>query len=292
MTQSGSPHTLQNRPQLITYPDSLGGHLGALGRLLNGPLAGYFSGVHILPPFPSSGDRGFAPVTYREIEPAFGTWDDIRKIGAGHDVLIDLMVNHISRRSPEFRDFMRRGRRSPYGDLFITPDKIWPDGAPREEDVAKIFLRRPMPPFSAVRIEETGEIETVWTTFGRTEPTEHIDLDVHSAAVRALLLDHLRFFAANNIRIVRLDAVGYVIKKAGTSCFMVGPDIYEFIDWLIAEADALGLTLLPEVHGERSLQHRLAARGYWVYDFVLPLLVLHTMISGSEDRSMCFLSST
>ena len=32
------------------------------------------------------------------------------------------------------------------------------------------------------------------------------------------------------MRIVRLDAVGYVIKKPGTSCFMVEPEIYEFLD--------------------------------------------------------------
>ena len=48
---------------------------------------------------------------------------------------------------------------------------------------------------------------------------------------------------------VRLDAVGYVIKKAGTSCFMVEPEIYEFLDWVVGGGAAtLGLTLLPEVH--------------------------------------------
>lgn len=61
-------------PQLITYADSLGGDLAALNDLLDGPLAGLFGGIHVLPPFPSSGDRGFAPMTYDEIEPAFGSW--------------------------------------------------------------------------------------------------------------------------------------------------------------------------------------------------------------------------
>ncbi len=58
------------RPQLLTYPDSLGGDLHALGDLLEGPLAGIFHGVHVLPPFPSSGDRGFAPLTLRPDRPA------------------------------------------------------------------------------------------------------------------------------------------------------------------------------------------------------------------------------
>src|SRR3990172_8761583 len=99
-------------PQLLTYPDSLGGGLRSIRALLDGPLSGLFGGVHVLPPFPSSGDRGFAPLTYREIDPRYGSWTDIRALAADHDVLLDLMVNHISRQSHEFRDFQEHGRAS------------------------------------------------------------------------------------------------------------------------------------------------------------------------------------
>src|SRR5438876_7664017 len=51
------------RPQLVTYPDSLGGDLRELAAILEGPMAGLFRGVHVLPPFPASGDGGLAPVT-------------------------------------------------------------------------------------------------------------------------------------------------------------------------------------------------------------------------------------
>ena len=68
------PPLVEPRPQLLTYPDSLGGDLHALGDLLDGALTGSFRGVHILPPFPSSGDRGFAPIDYRDIDPRFGSW--------------------------------------------------------------------------------------------------------------------------------------------------------------------------------------------------------------------------
>ena len=50
---------VEPRPQLLTYPDSLGGGLPSLADLLEDELDGLFSGVHILPPFPSSADRGF-----------------------------------------------------------------------------------------------------------------------------------------------------------------------------------------------------------------------------------------
>jgi sucrose phosphorylase len=268
----------------MTYPDSLGGDLAALDTLLRGPLDGLFGGVHILPPFPSSGDRGFAPLTYGEIDPRFGTWADVEHLAQGRDVLLDLMINHISRRSVEFEDFRAHGRRSPYADLFITVDKVWPSGDPPADEVARIFLRKPDTPFSSVTIEETGVVEQVWTSFGTKDWSEQIDLDVTSATTRALITDWLRSFAARGVRIVRLDAVGYVIKRAGTSCFMVEPEIYTFLDWIIGVAASLDLAVLPEVHDRYATHERLASHGYWTYDFVLPGLLLHALETGSSAR--------
>jgi sucrose 6(F)-phosphate phosphorylase len=270
--------------QLLTYPDSLGGDLASIRALLDGPLAGLFGGVHILPPFPSSADRGFAPVTYGEIDPRFGDWDDIAALAAGHDVLLDLMVNHISRQSDEFRDFQRYGRRSRWADLFITLDKVWPDGHPPADDVARIFLRKPDHPFSTITIGDSGEQETVWTSFGTADWSEQVDLDLRAPATRALITDWLRSLASRGVRIVRLDAVGYVVKRAGTSCFMVEPEIWEVMDWLGGVVDTLGLILLPEVHDVYATHEKLTSHGYWTYDFVLPGLLLHAFASGDATR--------
>ena len=277
--------SVKNRVQLITYPDSLGGDLQALNKILLRHFANVFKGgVHILPLFPSSGDRGFAPLTHLEIESAFGTWEDIRHIGEDFDVMLDLMVNHISRQSPCFQDFVRKGRESEYAGMFITLDKVWPDGDPPQEDVAKIFLRRPRHPFSSIAIEGTGQVEQVWTTFGRETPTEQIDIDVWSEQARELLAGSLVHFAHQGIKIVRLDAVAYVTKRAGTSCFFVEPDIYQFLEWITGVAAPLGIELVLEVHAHHSIQRKLVERGYWVYDFVLPALILHTLLSKSSRK--------
>ena len=279
--------SIKNKVQLITYPDSLGGNLKVLKELLIKYFADIFKGgVHILPPFPSSGDRGFAPLTYEDIDPKFGTWEDIRRIGESFDILVDLMVNHISRQSHYFQDFVTVGRKSKYADLFITLDKIWPDGNPPPEDVAKIFLRKPENPFSTITIEATGEQELIWTSFGTKDWSEQIDLDVRSALTRQLLAEFFKFFSQQRIKMVRLDAIGYVIKKPGTSCFMVEPEVYEFIDWLMNITHPMGLELLLEVHAHYSVQSKLAQRGYWVYDFVLPMLILHTLMNKSS-RKLC-----
>ena len=245
---------------------------------------GLFRGVHILPPFPSSGDRGFAPLTYREIDARFGSWSDVRRIADRYDVLLDVMVNHLSRQSPEFRDFELRGRASPSADLFITLDKVWPGGIPADADVAMIFLRKPEAPFSTVTVQATGQQERVWTSFGTADWSEQIDLDVASPATRSLIGGWLGFLAEQGVRIVRLDAVGYVIKKPGSTCFMVEPEIYEFLDWISELADSLGVAVLPEVHDEYATHERLAAHGFWTYDFVLPGLVLHAFRTGESRR--------
>jgi sucrose 6(F)-phosphate phosphorylase len=278
-TQSVDP-----RPQLLTYPDSLGGSLGAIADLLDGPLDQMFRGVHVLPPFPSSADRGFAPVTYADIDPRFGDWDDIGRIGRRHDVLLDMMINHISRQSPQFQDFLRHGRRSANADLFITLDKVWPEGVPDPADVARIFLRKPEDPFTTVTIADTRRQERIWTSFGTSDWSEQIDLDVTSAATRALITEWLRSFAQRGVRIVRLDAVGYVIKKPGTTCFMVEPDIYDFLSWVTEVAASLGLAVLPEVHDGYATHQRLSAHGFWTYDFVLPGLLLETFSTGLPAR--------
>lgn len=273
---------MKNLVQLITYPDSLGGNLSALSRVLNRYFPHTFGGIHILPPFPSTGDRGFAPVTYREIDSRFGSWQDIRYLGETYDVMLDFMVNHISRNSIYFQDFVKLGRASAFADLFITLEKVWPDGKPVEADVKKIFLRRPLHPFLDVKIEADGSVERVWATFGKADSSEQIDIDVTSQVGREFIRDILHFLAQQGVNTLRLDAAAFVIKKAGTSCFLVEPQINEFFSWIHAQADQTGIKLLLEIHTDPAVQLGLAGQGYWVYNFVLPLLILHTILNQSS----------
>lgn len=282
---------VQNQVQLITYPDSLGGDLKSLHCVLEKYFPDLFvGGIHILPPFPSSGDRGFAPLTYLGIEPQFGSWDDIKLIGEKHAILLDLMVNHISARSVFFQDFIQNGQDSKYADLFINLDKIWPNGEPVKEDLDKIFLRR-AEPFSEFQIKNTGKVVKVWTTFGKTTPSEQIDLDVTSPDTKELITRFMENFRNYGVKIVRLDAVGYVIKKRGSTCFFVEPEIYHFLEWISGIASALDIELLPEIHAEYTTQYKLARRGYWIYDFILPYTILDAFINKTSKRLKKYLKT-
>lgn len=53
---------------LITYADSLGKNLSELKEMLETYFHKAVGGVHILPFFPSSADRGFAPMRYDMVD--------------------------------------------------------------------------------------------------------------------------------------------------------------------------------------------------------------------------------
>lgn len=274
---------VKNKVQLITYADSLGKDLRELNIVLEDILRGVFKGgVHILPPFPSSSDRGFAPINYFEIEKKFGDWADIQAIAKSYDIVIDLMVNHISRQSEYFQDFLNNGAESKYKDMFITLDKIWEDGMPIKEDIEKIFLRRKLP-YSEYETKNNGKVK-LWTTFGKTEPSEQIDVDIYSKPAREMFENILKNFSSKGIKIVRLDAIGYVIKKMGTACFFVEPEIDEFLNWISSTAKKYNLVLLPEVHSHYSIQYKLASKGFWIYDFILPFRILESIINKKFDK--------
>jgi sucrose phosphorylase len=85
------------------------------------------------------------------------------------------------------------------------------------------------------------------------------------------------------VRLVRLDAIGYVVKRAGTSCFMVQPELDEVLDWLRSVAAPLGLHLLTEVHGDVATQRALAGGVALAYDFAFPGVVLGAVLSAQTD---------
>jgi sucrose phosphorylase len=268
---------MKNAVQLITYVDRLsGGGFAELKALLRGPLRGLFAGVHALPFFdPIDGaDAGFDPRDHTRVDPRLGDWSDVAALAAEVDVMADLIVNHISRDSAEFRDFLAQGSESPFAELFLTRERVFPQGA---ADAALEALYRPRPglPFTGMTLGD-GTHRHLWTTFTSSQ----IDIDVRHPLGRAYVGAILEKLAAGGVRTVRLDAVGYAIKKPGTSCFMI-PETFAFISELSRRMHALGLETLVEVHSYYRQQVEIAKHVDWVYDFALPPLVLHAFAFGT-----------
>ena len=266
---------MKNQVQLITYVDRLGGQLdgGDLRRLralLSGPLAGAFGGVHLLPFFHAidGADAGFDPIDHTQVDPRLGNWADVKALTDDLEVMGDVIVNHMSSESPQFQDYSEHGDASKYAGLFLTLDAVFPDGA-SEQGLLAVYRPRPGLPLSFATLKN-GQKKILWTTFTASQ----IDIAVHHPQGVAYLASILRSFAESGVRMVRLDAVGYAIKKAGASSFMM-PETFAFIDEFAAQAKALGIEVLVEIHAYYQRQIEIAKRVDWVYDFALPPLVLH-----------------
>ncbi|MBC3760839.1 sucrose phosphorylase [Quadrisphaera oryzae] len=267
-----------NEAMLITYADSLGGDLAQLQQLLDHELSGAFGGVHVLPFYPSSGDRGFAVVHYDTVDPRFGTWDDIERLAEHHTVMVDFMINHVSVRSAEFRDYLARGDASPYREMFIRWDEFWPGGAPTPEDLETLYSRREGGPVRTYTRADGTDVQ-LWSTFF----AEQVDVDPFAAATQ----EHYRRTLgrlAQLVPIVRFDAFAYASKRPGTSCFFVEPEVWQVLDIGMEPLRAAGTQMLPEVHERYEIQLAMAERGLWVYDFALPMLTLHALMTGRTDR--------
>jgi len=270
---------MRNQPQLIAYADRLAGDLPGLRNVLTDELAGAFGGVHILPFFvPIDGsDAGFDPVDHGSVDPRLGTWADVAGLGTVVDVMADLIVNHVSINSAQFSDWRRHGEESAHAPMFLSPLDVFDGRMPTDTERSAIYRPRPTPPFHDVEFSD-GSVRSVWSTFTH----EQIDLDVESAAGWAYLIEILDRFSDAEVDLVRLDAIGYAIKRADTSCFMI-PETYEFIEQLAAAARARGMDVLVEVHGYHRDQIDVASRVDRVYDFALPPLTIDALTTGDAE---------
>ena len=264
--------TLKNEVQLIVYPDSLGGDLVELHYVLRRYLSRAVGGIHLLPYYPSSADRGFAPLTYDEVDPVFGIWRDIDLIGREFDLIIDFMVNHISRQSVYFQDYLEKGPDSEFADMFLSFNKLSPTGEISEADLAKVYSRKPRHPYTTIQRAD-GSKENIWCTFDY----EQIDLDWDSPKTREVMRRYLIQLSRRPAKMIRMDAFAYSTLKIGTNCFFLEPQVWQLLQWLQDYVSPFGVEILPEVHEHYSYHQKITANGYWTYDFSLPMLVLNIL---------------
>lgn len=275
---------VDNKIMLITYADSMGKDLKDLYEILEEHFDGVIGGLHILPFFPSSGDRGFAVINYDTVDPAFGTWDDIDRLADKYYLMADFMINHISIRSKEFKDYMENGDASPYRDMFIHWEEFWPDGNPTEEQASKLYRRKANYPYIEF-VRKDGKIVHIWNTFFE----EQIDINPYSKATQDYYERNLGILR-QHVPLIRFDAVAYASKRPGTSCFFIEPEIWEILEIGMKPLNKTGTEMLAEIHENYTIQLKMAEKGYWVYDFALPMLLLHGLKSGRTDRLIHWLN--
>ncbi|WP_302141604.1 sugar phosphorylase [Halomonas alkalicola] len=276
---------------LISYGDSLlDGErppLAVLGDFLDTRLPDTFSGVHVLPFFPWSSDDGFSVIHYREVDPALGDWPQVRALAERRDLAVDLVLNHVSRESLWFVDYLTGSQ--PGRDYFIEMDP--------ETDLSAVVRPRSSP--LLVPVPTRRGTRHLWATFSE----DQIDLNFANPDVLLEFIGILIFYLSQGARIVRLDAIAYLWKRVGTPCIHL-PETHEVVRLLRAVVDhvAPGTLLLTEtnVPHHENLSYfgleRLAEGGepdeaHLVYQFSLPPLLLHTLTGGDATLLASWLES-
>ena len=258
---------------LITYGDQIreAGQcpLAALrGFLAESGLDSVINTIHLLPCFPYTSDDGFAVIDYRQINPALGGWNDVRALGQQYSLMLDLVLNHVSRASRWFEEYL--AGREPYSRYFIEVDPA--------EDLSAVARPRSLPLLTPV--ETSRGRRHVWTTFS----DDQIDLNYAEPDVLVEMIDVLLFYLRQGARIIRLDAIAYLWKRLGTPCIHL-PETHIVVKLLrdVVDVVAPGAILLTETnvpHPENVSYFGDGDEAQMVYQFSLAPLLLEALLAG------------
>jgi sucrose phosphorylase len=275
---------------VICYGDSILDEgtppLAVLDTFLQRYLGDAISGVHVLPFFPWSSDDGFSVIHYREVNSELGEWAHIQTLASHYDLMADLVLNHVSRESLWFVDYLTGSL--PGRDYFIEVD---PD-----TDVSQVTRPRSSP--LLVPISTRRGTRHVWATFSE----DQIDLNFENPDVLLEFVGILLFYLQQGVRIIRLDAVAFLWKRLGTSCIHL-PETHTVVRLLRAIVDEIapGTLLITETNvphdenisyfGLERLAKGAPDEAHMVYQFALPPLLLHTLTRGEATTIQTWLNS-
>ncbi|MFO7821705.1 MAG: alpha-amylase family glycosyl hydrolase, partial [Lentisphaeria bacterium] len=261
---------------LITYGDMVTRRdeapLATLRKFALENLKGAVNTIHILPFSPYSSDDGFSVIDYRQVNSELGAWSDIDDLAADFRLMADLVLNHVSKQSSWYKDYVSGVM--PYTNYFI---EVEPD-----TDLQDVVRPRNSPLLR--RTNTRDGVRYLWTTFSE----DQIDLDFGNADVLFEFLDILLLYIEHGARVIRLDAIAYLWKRLGTGCIHL-PETHEVVKLMRQVLDALapGSILITETnvpHKENISYFGKGDEAHMVYQFSLPPLLLHALRHGNADH--------
>ena len=227
------------------------------------------NGLHILPFYPYSSDDGFSVIDYIAVDPALGTWDDVRAFKPEFKLMFDAVINHISAQSAWFKGFLSGD--PIYKDYFIPTDP--------NLDLSLVTRPRALPLLSP--FETPSGTQHLWTTFS----DDQIDLNFANPDVLIAILKVLLFYVEQGADLIRLDAIAFMWKCVGTTCIHL-PETHSVIQLMrdVLDVVAPHVILITETNVPHSENISYFGSGddeaQMVYQFSLPPLTLHTFRTG------------
>ena len=229
--------------------------------------------IHFLPFFPYSSDDGFSVIDYRSIDPAIGTWSDIREIGEKFRLMFDFVINHVSQESDWFQSFL--AGKPPFDRYFIEVDPTL--------DLSCVTRPRSLPLLHAFETIDGEGAKHVWTTFSR----DQVDLNYATPELLAEVVEILLEYVKHGARIIRLDAIAYLWKEVGTNCIHL-PQTHEIVKLFrdVLDVVAPHVLLLTETnvpHDENVSYFGGGDEADMVYQFSLPPLLLDAFVNADAE---------
>lgn len=228
-----------------------------------------FGTIHILPFYPSTSDRGFAVTDFNQVDPRFGTWEDIGEIGESHKLMFDAVLNHASSKSPAFVEMLSGN--PDYAEFAVTfrsPGELTGE--------QRAMIRRPRTSDILTRFDSIEGPLWCWTTFS----SDQIDLNYRNPKVLVSVVATLLEYVRRGANLLRLDAVTYLWDEPGTPGANLA-QTHEIIKMLrdILDAAAPHVALVTETNVPHVENVSYFGDGrdeaQMVYNFALPPLVLH-----------------
>ena len=272
--KAGRASMSQRDALLITYADQArrAGErpLRTLADFCARRLKGVVSGIHLLPFYPWSSDDGFAVKDFFAVEPSYGAWEDVGRLGADFDLMFDAVFNHVSAQGEWFQRFLADDPR--YAGFFIA--------VADNPDLSQVTRPRALPLLTAFRT--ASEVKKVWTTFS----ADQADLNLKNPEVLLVLVEALLFYVSRGARFIRLDAIAFLWKEIGSACLNL-PQTHTLVQLLRAVLDqaAPQVLLVTETNVPHADNVSYFGDGtneaQLVYNFALPPLVLHSFATGN-----------
>ncbi|EGT5736522.1 sugar phosphorylase, partial [Cronobacter dublinensis subsp. dublinensis] len=265
---------------LITYADQFSApgekRLATFQRFFEAWLKPLFSHIHLLPFYPWSSDDGFSVVDYHRVDPQCGDWRDIARLNRDARLMFDFVCNHISAKSDWFANYL--AQQPGFEDFFIAMDPA--------TDLSAVTRPRALPLLTPFTLKN-GEVRHLWTTFSE----DQIDLNFASPDVLLAMVEVLLHYLREGAQYVRLDAVGFMWKKPGTSCIhLEKTHLLVKLFRAIADVVAPGTVIITETNVPHKDNIAYLGNGHdeaqMVYQFPLPPLVLHA-IHTRNARALC-----
>ncbi|HUH95816.1 MAG TPA: alpha-amylase family glycosyl hydrolase, partial [Anaerolineales bacterium] len=167
-------------------------------------------GLWLMPIYPSPlKDDGYDIADFCGIHPDYGNLEDFKTLlneahRRGIRIVTDLVLNHTSDQHPWFQS-ARADRNSPYHDYYV-----WSDTDKKYGDARVIFLDTERSNWSW----DGSAGMYYWHRFYASQP----DLNYDNPAVRAEMLNVMKFWLDLGVDGFRADAVPYLFERDDTNC--------------------------------------------------------------------------